>query len=273
MRTKAFDLRVSAQQTRQAVEEMHRIDRSFRRRMRQWLALLAMIWAISAAVVLAALSAQPAYADELPPPPPVVIIISPVLAVQPAPPPGARRFRAALTRAAYTTWGLDAPIAVFAAQVHAESGWKPSDISPVGAVGLGQFMPGTASWWCRVNGMSAEQCQPRNPIWSLRALVGYDLYLWQQIGRIPGARDMDPFTRTWATLRAYNGGLGHWQAEARAAHSLDRLAVDAACGRAKRHHTHCRENVGYPYRILVELQPRYATWGPVLMMESSGGRR
>lgn len=273
MRVRSFDLRVSAQQTQQAIEEMHRIDNAFRRRLRMWLALLGVIWLISAAVVLSALSARPAYADELPPPELNVIIISPLQPIQPAPPFGARRWRAELTRAAYTTWGLDAPIAVFAAQVHQESVWRPEAVSHVGAVGLGQFMPGTSSWWCRIHSMTASQCQPRNPVWSLRALVGYDLWLWQQIGRMPGAAEMDQFSRVWATLRAYNGGLGNWQAEARAARSLDRLAVDAACGRGWRSYRHCRENVGYPYRILVELQPRYANWGPVLLMQSSGGAR
>lgn len=272
--TKAFDLRVSAQQTRQAVEEMHRIDGVFRRRLRMWLALLGGLWLVSAAVVLAALSARPAYADELLPQPVLdVIIISPLQPIQPAPPLGARRWRAELTRAAHTTWGLDAPIPLLAAQVHQESMWRPDAVSPVGAVGLGQVMPGTASWWCRINGMTPAQCQPRNPAWSLRTLVGYDLWIWRQIGRMPGAGDMDPFSRAWAMLRSYNGGLGHWQAESRAAGSLDRLAVDAACGKARRGRLHCSENVGYPYHILVELQPRYATWGPVLVMESSGGAR
>lgn len=63
--------------------------------------------------------------------------------------------------------------------------------------------------------------------------------------------------RLWVALRAYNGGLGHWQAEARNATGHDRLAVDAACGSARRHRSHCTENLGYPRRILVE--PTYRT--------------
>ena len=40
--------------------------------------------------------------------------------------------------------------------------------------------------------------------------------------------------------------------------------VDAACGWAKRAPVHCQENLDYPYRILVVIQPRYAAWGPGL---------
>jgi soluble lytic murein transglycosylase-like protein len=272
---RSFDLGAAAQPGRAFGEELHRIDTQFRRRMRGWLAVLAAVWIVSILAVLIALSARPAYADELPIAAPVVIIVSPP--AEPAPthelPLSARRWRMELVRASYNTWGLDAPVALFAAQVEQESGWRAGAVSHVGAAGLGQFMPGTASWWCRINRMPADQCRPRNPVWALRALVGYDRWIWDQISRIPGADEMPIYSRMWATLRAYNGGLGHWQAEARAARSLDRLAVDAACGRARRHRSHCRENLQYPQRIMVELQPRYAGWGPMVELAASGGER
>jgi len=47
---------------------------------------------------------------------------------------------------AVPAWGLEAPVALFAAQVHQESGWREDARSPVGALGLAQFMPGTAAW-------------------------------------------------------------------------------------------------------------------------------
>lgn len=177
-------------------------------------------------------------------------------------PPEAARYRADLTRAAHSQWGLDAPIAALAAQVHQESGWHPQAVSQVGAAGLAQFMPATARWWCDLNGMSRDQCQPQNPTWALRALVGYDKYLFD---RAPPR--FSPGDRLWVALRAYNGGLGHWQAEARnapgwATDTHTRQGVDAACGTARRHPVHCRENLGYPKMILWVHQPRYATWGP-----------
>lgn len=171
-------------------------------------------------------------------------------------PRAAFKHRAELTRAAHAAWGLDAPIAVFAAQIHQESGWNPEAISKVGAVGMAQFMPATARWWCDAHGLSAIECQPTNPAWSMRALVGYDRWLYDRV------RGPSEFDRMWAALRAYNGGLGHWQQEAvKVRPALDRQAVDSACGTARRHPSHCPENLSYPRRILIVLQARYLAWG------------
>lgn len=176
-------------------------------------------------------------------------------------PANATRYRAELVRAAHTQWGLDAPVAALAAQVHQESGWRPDAVSHVGARGMAQFMPGTATWWCELNGLGVAACQPHNPTWALRALVGYDKYLFDRTPARYGERD-----RLWVALRSYNGGLGHWQAEAgrTGLRMPTRLQVDAACGKARRAAVHCAENLGYPHRILVVLQPRYLPWGPGL---------
>ena len=198
----------------------------------------------------------------------VSVLMQPAHAQVPA---KAASYRAELTRAAHSQWGLDAPIAALAAQVHQESGWNPAAVSRVGAAGMAQFMPATAVWWCQLNKLTPAQCQPTNATWALRSLAGYDKYLWDRVPSRFDARD-----RMWVTLRGYNGGLGHWQAEARVAQAGSphprplpegegvkptRRAIDAACGRARRHVSHCAENLGYPQRILVLLQPRYAAWG------------
>lgn len=185
------------------------------------------------------------------------MLASPVWAQ--SPPPVARPYQASLLRAAHGQWGLDAPVAVLAAQVHQESAWKPQAVSHVGARGLAQFMPETARWWCELNSLAPLDCQPHNPSWALRALAGYDKYLFD---RTPGR--YATYDRMWVALRGYNGGLGHWQAEARQASGDSRTAVDAACGRARRHPSHCPENLAYPARILDRLQPLYAGWGPLL---------
>ena len=175
---------------------------------------------------------------------------------QPAP-AAAARFRADLVRAAHSQWGLDAPVAAFAAQVHQESAWQPLAVSRVGAQGMAQFMPATARWWCSLNKLTAADCQPSNPAWALRALVGYDKWLYD---RTPAR--YSPHDRLWVALRGYNGGLGHWLNEARqAGQEPSRTAVDAACGKASRARLHCAENLGYPARILGMLQPRYVGWG------------
>lgn len=171
-------------------------------------------------------------------------------------PASAVRYRAELTRIAHAEMGLDAPIPLFAAQIHQESGWNPQAVSRVGALGMAQFMPATAQWWCKLQGLSAEACQPANPAWAMRGMIGYDRWL---SARVQGDSEYD---RWWATLRSYNGGLGHWQAEAALARpAKDRESIDGACGKAKRAPVHCRENLAYPQRILDQLQRRYLSWG------------
>jgi soluble lytic murein transglycosylase-like protein len=168
----------------------------------------------------------------------------------------ADRYRSDLLRISHAEAGLDAPVAVFAAQIHQESGWNPQAVSKVGARGMAQFMPATAKWWCDLIGQDAKDCQPANPTWAMRSLVGYDVWLYDRV------RGESEFDRWWAALRAYNGGLGHWQAEAALVRPLKgRESIDAACGKAKRHISFCRENLGYPLRIMKVLQPLYRGWG------------
>lgn len=187
-------------------------------------------------------------------------LLSFVLPARAQVPQAAQQHRALLVRTAHAAWGLDAPVAVFAAQVHQESAWRPDAVSRVGAQGLAQFMPATSRWIAAVDPALAAQ-QPFNPAWALRALVVYDRWLYD---RTPAR--YTPRERMHVALRAYNGGLGHWQAEAAATGAArPTLAqVDAACGKARRAAVHCAENLGYPHRILVLIQPRYAAWGPGL---------
>lgn len=175
-------------------------------------------------------------------------------------PQDALRYRALLVRTAHAAWGLDAPVAVFAAQVHQESAWRPDAVSHVGAQGLAQFMPATTRWIASQSPELAAQ-EPYNPAWALRALVTYDRWLYDRTPAHYLPRD-----RMWVALRAYNGGLGHWQREAASTGLAQptRAQVDAACGKARRAAVHCRENLGYPHRILVVIQPRYLQWGPGL---------
>jgi hypothetical protein len=58
----------------------------------------------------------------------------------------AGRYRHEYARIVRSEWGLDAPIASLAAQIHQESGWNCRAVSRVGARGCAQFMPTTATW-------------------------------------------------------------------------------------------------------------------------------
>ena len=59
-------------------------------------------------------------------------------------PRAAERHRAELIRVSRAVWGLEAPVAVFAAQVHTESWWRNGTVSSAGARGLAPILPSTA---------------------------------------------------------------------------------------------------------------------------------
>jgi hypothetical protein len=86
-----------------------------------------------------------------------------------------------------------------------ESGWREDARSPVGALGLAQFMPGTAAWIAQLYPADLGDAAPLDARWALRALVMYDLWLWE---RLTEFRDAG-LHRWGATLSAYNGGLGN----------------------------------------------------------------
>ncbi|BAN95456.1 hypothetical protein E05_50280 [Plautia stali symbiont] len=174
------------------------------------------------------------------------------------PPQAALPYRTELIRNARLVWGLDAPVADFAAQIEHESGWQPAITNRIGAQGLGQFMPATTDWIGEVMPELAAKA-PLNPGWSLRAVVSFDRWLWQRLSAVNACERMA------MTLSAYNGGLGWVQRDRRLA---ERQGVD---GRrwfdsvervnAGRSLTAWRENRHYPHRILHALAPRYLTWG------------
>lgn len=176
-------------------------------------------------------------------------------------PRAAQQYRATLTRAAHATWGLDAPVSVFAAQVHTESGWNSEARSPVGAQGLAQFMPSTAAWLPEVAPETGKP-EPFNPGWSLRALCTYDRWLWE---RNDGAND---YERMAFTLSAYNGGQGWVNRDRKLARQrgLDaaRWFGAVATVNAGRSAAAWKENRNYPRLILEERQHAYvkAGWGP-----------
>lgn len=184
----------------------------------------------------------------------LLILAAWLAAMLPAPtladsvPRAAQQYRRDLTRNAHLVWGLGAPVSTFAAQIHQESAWRPDARSPY-AHGLAQFTPATADW---IGGLDPALANPDtgNPVWALRALVRYDAWLY---ARVPAASNARPCDRMALALRAYNGGLGWLQREARAGKPCEAFRSPA----------NCRENRDYPQRILTRLEPIYvrAGWG------------
>lgn len=168
------------------------------------------------------------------------------------------QYRRDLVRSARMVWGMDAPVATFAAQIRQESGCRASAKSSY-AAGLTQFTPDTAAWiGSRFPELAARE--PFNPTWAIRALVQYDKYL---VGRADAATACDAM---WFALWGYNGGEG-WVRRDR------RLA--AAAGADPKRHAEVdpfnagralpmfRENRHYPAVIIGRWQPMFvaAGWG------------
>lgn len=174
-------------------------------------------------------------------------------------PRAALQYKRELIASTRVVWGLDAPVAVMAAQVHQESGWR-ADAQSRFAGGLTQFTPDTADWISQRYPRELGENQPFNPSWALRALARYDKFLYD--------RQADAFTECdrWAfTLAGYNGGEGWVNRDKRLTRSrgkdptrwwghVDRYSSRAAWA--------YQENRGYPRRILLQRQPPYLAWGP-----------
>lgn len=188
----------------------------------------------------------------------LLCLISPVFAAENAIPRRAWVHKSVLIRSARALWGLEAPTATFAAQVHAESGWRADAVSPAGAQGMAQFMPATARWMTeRFPHLSGGA--PFNPSWALRALVTYDLYLWNRVAAT------DSCNRMAKALAAYNGGLGWVRRDEALAR---RRGLDAGVWfggvetvNAGRRASAKRENRAYPPTILLHLEPLYIRAG------------
>jgi hypothetical protein len=172
----------------------------------------------------------------------------------------ARQHQRELTILAQREFGLGAPVALLAGQVHQESGWR-DDVatglvrSSAGAEGLTQFMPATAKWIVE-RYPDLGTAEPFNPLWSLRAMVRYDKHLYDR------ARGHTECDKWWWTLRSYNGGEGHLVNEGKNAEdSYDRHSLAEACGTARRAKLHCRENLGYPRNITERWEPLYLSAG------------
>ena len=123
-------------------------------------------------------------------------------------PRAALQHRATLIREARAAWGLNAPVSIFAAQIHTESWWRNDTVSAANAQGLAQFIPSTAKWLPTV-APEVGRPQPFNPAWSLRACVVYDKYLHDRMSAMSTDKSaLSACDRMAFALSAYNGGAG-----------------------------------------------------------------
>jgi cell wall-associated NlpC family hydrolase len=93
---------------------------------------------------------------------------------------------------------LSAPL--LAAQLYQESAFDPKAVSPAGAEGIAQFMPGTWPNWSSANDGDGKQ-DIFNPADAIPAAARYDCALARQVSKLPGDQVDD-------MLAAYNAGPG-----------------------------------------------------------------
>jgi soluble lytic murein transglycosylase-like protein len=117
-------------------------------------------------------------------------------------PDGAARYRHDYARIVRSEWGLSAPVASLAAQIHQESGWDCRAVSRVGARGCAQFMPTTAAWIGDVD-HSLKAGDLHSPAWAFRAQAVYMKWLHARI------KASDECNQMAFAMAAYNGGLGY----------------------------------------------------------------
>jgi soluble lytic murein transglycosylase-like protein len=184
----------------------------------------------------------------------IAALVAVCASAAPVIPAQADRHKAALKREAQRVWGLHAPVATFAGQIHQESRWRADAVSPVGAQGMAQFMPATARWIGGMDSGLADRA-PANPAWAIRALVTYDKWLSD---RITAA---NPCERMAYTLSAYNGGLG-WVYKRQKRSATPGVCMGATCDiNPGITPASQRENAHYPIVILTKFEPMYASWG------------
>ena len=169
-------------------------------------------------------------------------------------PPEAHGYKREIIRAGRNVWGMEAPTATMAGQIHQESRFRADARSPVGAVGLTQFMPSTARW---IQGAYPAELagDVLSPDWGIRALARYDRHLWERLSGI------DACERMAFVLSAYNGGEG-WVRRRKARSDSPEVCLFKTCDiNPGITPANQRENAGYPRRILITLEPIYVAAG------------
>ena len=170
-------------------------------------------------------------------------------------------WRIAIERQGQRYFGLRAQPARMAAQIQQESAWRPNAASPY-AQGLTQFTPATARW---VPSICPEIGPPDvwDPFWAIGAQHCYMAWLHRRVPKLAQTAAPGDCDRWAFALRAYNGGEGWLLRERRQAQAAGRNAnawreVEGFRSRAAWAH---RENIEYPQRILLRIEPAYLAAG------------
>ena len=166
------------------------------------------------------------------------------------------KYKRELIRQSRIIWGLDAPIPLFASQIHQESTWNHLAKSKY-AKGLTQFTDSTAEWMIEIF-PELKRANVYNPNWSIRAMLLYDSWLDDRI------KSIDECNQWAMILSSYNGGLT-WlnrdKALAEAKGSNPNIWWNHVEKYSNRADWAIRENRNYSKSIIFKHQNLYANWG------------
>ena len=171
-----------------------------------------------------------------------------------ATPAAALKHRATLTREAQFVFGLNAPVAMFAAQIEQESSWRESVTTWDNGRGLAQFMDPTTDHITKLY-PELGKADPYNPRWAMRALVRYDQWL---VARVKGKDDCH---RWAAALKGYNAGLGYVQQAQRKSPDPQTWFGVTEFVPTKQSAKNFEYSRKYPHWILFKRQSNYPGWG------------
>lgn len=170
------------------------------------------------------------------------------------------RWNRILIREAKMVYGLEPPVPMFLGQIMQESGGDPKVTAWDLGRGLGQFMDGTTT---TVSRMFPElgKADPYNPLWSLRALLRYDLYLYKSVKG-------DTECQRWAAgLKGYNAGLGYVLQAQKKSPDPGQWFGTTEFVQTRQSPKNFEYSRMYPRWILFKHQPKFAQYGRVMCSE------
>lgn len=176
-------------------------------------------------------------------------------------PRAALPYKAELQLQARRVFGPDAPVALLAAQIEAESSWRPRAISRSGDKGLAQIGRHARIYLSRIR-PGPGPGDPHNARWSMSAMAWYDYHLRDAIQGT--ANDCEKWKMA---LASYNGGLGWLVKERKLCARAKACDPSKWSGHVERFSARSKwaykENRTYIKRVLA-FQKKYAAWGPMI---------
>jgi len=170
------------------------------------------------------------------------------------------KYKRELIRQSRIIWGLDAPIPLFASQIHQESTWNHLAKSKY-AKGLTQFTDSTAEWIIEIF-PELKIANVYNPNWSIRAMLLYDSWLNERI------KSIDQCNQWAMILSSYNGGLT-WLNRDKALTERNGNNPDIWWNHVEKYSNRAEwaitENRNYSRKIIFQYQLSYSGWGKTLI--------